>query len=119
MGSWDTARVLCDHQKGHRGFREKSKKLTWSFTIWRRFKGRIIGEMIVLGDFQLEIKAHALLGRLYSVASALFGMSDADEVLLSGWLKKKGDKGLIKGWKNRWFQVRFEILRFRTSMVAL
>lgn len=29
-----------------------------------------------------------------------------DESVLSGWLKKKGDKGLIKGWKNRWFQVR-------------
>lgn len=37
-------------------------------------------------------------------------MSDADDTLLSGWLKKKGDKGIIKGWKNRWFQVRFEIL---------
>lgn len=23
---------------------------------------------------------------------------------IQGWLKKKGDKGPIKGWKNRWFQ---------------
>ena len=23
---------------------------------------------------------------------------------IQGWLKKKGDVGLIKGWKNRWFQ---------------
>jgi hypothetical protein len=36
-------------------------------------------------------------------------MSDAEDILLSGWLKKKGDKGLIKGWKNRWFQVRLAI----------
>eukprot|EP01122_Echinamoeba_exundans_P000338 TRINITY_DN10304_c0_g1_i1.p1 TRINITY_DN10304_c0_g1~~TRINITY_DN10304_c0_g1_i1.p1 ORF type:complete len:124 (-),score=16.66 TRINITY_DN10304_c0_g1_i1:157-504(-) len=24
--------------------------------------------------------------------------------LISGWMKKKGDKGIVKGWKNRWFQ---------------
>jgi hypothetical protein len=23
---------------------------------------------------------------------------------IQGWLKKKGDKGIVKGWKNRWFQ---------------
>lgn len=28
------------------------------------------------------------------------------ELELKGWLQKRGDKGIVKGWKRRWFLFR-------------
>lgn len=69
------------------------------FRLLRTVDRKVFGEMG--GDFFRRFPA------FFSPPIAQFEMSDIENSLLSGWLKKKGDKGIIKGWKNRWFQVRF------------
>jgi hypothetical protein len=49
----------------------------------------------------------------------IFGMA-GQEALLSGFLQKQGDKGLVKGWKKRWFIISPEaphLIRYQRKVL--